>query len=260
MRARMFVSVVTLLAAMLPLATGASTTSGDLALSPAHGAPGSHFMATFTFTEAPCNAFAVYFYWDVPNPGLSLGGADATGAGPTCQVSMELVVPSTDAVPHHSYPVLASAQTKQVNTGNGSAAMGSTKDSGTSQFEVTSPPSQGSPGSAPTPSAPSHGSTTASTPAPTGSTSGATGPSSGTGAAPMSSGAPGTSPSPGAADGSSSSTDNSKAPPLAIQPPHGPATGGIGGTILAAGAAFLALLLAAAWTYRTGRLRTPLRR
>lgn len=249
MRTRTFAAAAVLLA-MLPLTAGASTTSGDLALSPAHGAPGSHFTATFSFTEAPCDAYTVAFFWDPSNRAMSLGQVDASGAGPTCQVSMDLVVPSSDAAPNHSYTVGGYAGTKQVNAGNASFVMGSSKDSGIAQFAVT-----GSAPASPGGSEPRQG----STPAPTGSTSGATGSASAAGTAATSSSPPGTSPSPDAAVSSPSSNDTGTAPPLTIQPPHPPAGGGNGGAILPA-AVILALLAVATWMYRSGRFRTLLRR
>jgi hypothetical protein len=242
-----------LLAAVHPLNAGASTSSGDLSLSPAHGAPGSHFQATFTFTEAPCSEYAVYFYWDPPNPALELGGVDATGAGPTCQVSVTLTVPSTDADPNRSYPVLASAQTKQVDAGNGSATTGSTKDSGSSEFQVTSSPAGGSVASSSPPiprdSSPGAGSTAPvarSTPGTSESTSGTTGAT--TSAASSPSSAPGTTSAP--------TSGSSSIPPLAIEATR---TGGSGGAIVVA-AAVLAVLIVGGLVYRAGGLNVFRRR
>jgi hypothetical protein len=201
----------------------------------------------------------VYFYWDAPNPGLSLGGVDATGSGPTCRVSMDLVVPSTDASPNHSYPVLASAQTKQVNAGGGSVTNGSTKDSGSTEFEVTSPPSGGASGSGPTPSAfagaASNGTSTGPTAAPTSAPSGTTGGSTSTGEATTTAGVLGAPAPPDAADATPSPANTTKAPPLTSRPPHA----GSGGTILVA-VILLVLLIALGGAYRAGALRTLLRR
>jgi hypothetical protein len=261
MRARAFLPGLALLAAALPISAGASATSADLVLSPAQGAPGSHFTATLTFTEAPCSAFTVQFFWDAPTPALSLGSAAATGSGPTCEASIDAVVPSTDAVPSHSYPVGATAGTEQVNAGNSSTVVWSSKDSGTAPFDVTSPPSQSSHGSGPTPSAPGHSTTTGSTSTSTGGPSGTAGQPVGTGGSSTSAAPPDAGPSPDAgALGSPPSTDGTNAPLLTLQQPHAPPTGGIGGAILAATVAFLAVLITGSWAHRTGRLRTLLRR
>jgi len=167
------------------------------------------------------------------------------------------VVPSTDAAPNRSYPVSAYAQTQQVNAGNSSAVMSSSKDSGDAQFEVTGPAPSDSAGG-PSPSSPSHGTTTGPTGTSTGSTSAGGGPSPAASDAATSPGIPDSSASPDA--GSSSGNGGTTTPPLAVRPPATPAgPRGSGGTILLA-VAVLALLVAAAWAQRTGRLRTLLRR
>lgn len=257
MAARLFALVVGVLGTLLPLGVRASTTSAELALTPAQGAPGSHFTATFTFTEAPCSAYAVYFFWDAPNHATPLGGSDATGPGPTCQVSLQLTVPSTDADPNHSYAVLASAQTRQVAVGGSAGAVtSSTNDSGTSEFKVIDAQSQAPSGVSDT-SPSSRGASPGSTSAPVDRASNGTGLSSGAGVSALAD-APSSSPSPDAANGSASSA-GLQAPPLAAQQPHIRPTGGMGTAILAAVAA-LAITVASAWVYRSGRLRFILRR
>jgi cobalamin biosynthesis Mg chelatase CobN len=247
MRMRRFVAPLALMVAALPTTARAGTTMGDLVLTPHEGVAGSHFTATFTFTEAACTAFTVAFYWDPPSPAAELGQADAVSVGTTCQASIQAVVPSSDAVAGHSYQVGAYAGTKQVNAGNSAAVISSSKDSGVAPFEVTSAAGQGTQGGGASPSAATHSTATSSTTS-TRSSSG-TASSSGTSS---STSAAGTDASGSGTDDSSTSTDRSRVVPLNLGRVDTPGSG-VG--VAVAVAAVLVALVAAVWAQRSGKLR-----
>jgi len=121
---------------------GAGTTSGGrLVLSPATGAPGSHFTATFTYSVSRCDLYGVGLWWDDPHYTTPLGGASDSSTGDLCQVTIDAVVPSADADPGTTYPVHA------YTSPHGASVDGGPGPSGTAQYTVAAP--QGS-GGAPT--------------------------------------------------------------------------------------------------------------
>jgi hypothetical protein len=126
-------------AAVMPLQAAAGTTTGaQLRLSPASGQPGSHFTATYTYSVSRCDLYGVGLWWDDPHYTTPLGSGADQSTGQLCEVSIDAVVPDTDANPGTTYPVHAYTSPRGVSADGGPGP------SGTAAFAVTGAPSTGS--------------------------------------------------------------------------------------------------------------------
>jgi hypothetical protein len=239
-------------AVAMPLHAAAGTSTGPrLVLSPAQGGLGGHFAATFTFSVAVCNRYAVQLYWDASAPDW-IGSAQPTNSDQNCQVTIQAAVPST-AHPGTTYTVRAEAH-PVISSGT---AVSSTSDpQGTATYEVTQPPpgtSSPSPSQSAQSSARPTGSSQpiafASPPSSTAeSTTSSTTSSSSDGASGASTPGPASSGAPFAGGGSSPAA-------VATSRPH------ISGWVIAIVALAAALLLLGlALARRAGLLRLPMRR
>lgn len=251
--------ILAVAAALLPAGAGAGTTTGpQLKLSPATGAPGSHFTATFTYSVSRCDLYAVGLWWDDPNYTKPIGGGQDNSSGQLCQVSIDAVVPTDHATPGTTYPVHAYSNPRFVSAGGGPGP------SGSATYAVTAAPggTGGAPGTEPAqPSSPSdpaaaaQGHTGTAAPA-TGAVGGQQTQEAG-GAAESSSspGAPDATDSP-AASPAPGQTAPLRTTPLLIQPADATPRG----IMLALGGLLLVLAAALAWVNRWGPLRRLLRR
>jgi hypothetical protein len=256
MRMTRLLPLLAVAAAVAPLQATAGTTTGpQLRLSPASGQPGSHFTATFTYSVSRCDLYSVGLWWDDPHYTTPLGAGSDQSTGQFCEVSIDAVVPDSDANPGTTYPVHA------YTSPHGASVDGGPGPSGTAAFAVTGAPS--------TASATASASATAH--------SGPVAGSGGHGGSP----APGpASPAPqqasvGGVDTRTSPASPSDAPVASASPAPeqtAPSRGGAPplvsatgpadrpGLIAAVAAAGVLLAAALAWAYRSGRLRSLLRR
>lgn len=236
MRRRMgLASTLGLLALALaaPIGTQASTSDGLLSLSPAQGAVGTGFTATFQFSVSVCNQYSVGFWWGASGSQQLLGAASATGTGQSCTVSIQATVPS-DSVAGSTYPVNAYSNPRGVSVDGGPGP------SGHSEFAVTGAPSSSS----------THATTTSRASTSTAATTTATSPSSAqsestsaaTTAASASSSTPPAGSGPATSDGGAVAGGATTAGPRALVPTS-PGGGRPTGLILAIA---LALVLAGA--------------
>jgi hypothetical protein len=251
MRMARLLPLLAVAAAVVPFQAAAGTTPGpQLRLSPASGQPGSHFTATFTYSVSRCDLYDVGLWWDDPHYTTPLGAGADQSSGQFCQVSIDAVVPDADANPGTTYPVHAYTSPR------GASVDGGPGPSGTAAFAVTGVPSTAAATGSSSPAA--HPGGHGGTPAPgPGSSASQQASVAGVNAAtsPASPSAPDAAAAP-ASPAPEQTTPGREAPPVVIA--NRPANWlGMFAAVLAAGVLLAAAL---AWAYRSGRLRSFVRR